>query len=209
MFYEISDGKIELQMCNGNHVEVPTLETPDMFERIRRFREYELTRCHWNKLIRRDFLLKNQIEFPDMPLCHDWIFCFQLVMVSDRWARIPTIANVYRYRENACSHPLNRNGNSLYGNGNQVFEKYAKDLITGTKFIEDFLNRIDFFKENPKLVYELTEYFVTFYLRTFLIKHNIGGYWLEGTLREVFNQNPSDNIPLMIHLFNLLRLNFK
>ena len=90
-----------------------------------------------------------------------------------------------------------------------MFKSHAKDLVVGTKFIEDFLNRIEYFKENPEIVYEFTEYFVSAYVKNFLTEHQIGGYWVEETLREVFSRNPSDNIPLMIHLFNLLRLNFK
>ena len=199
---EIHGGKIELQMCKGDHVDKPVIEVLDISERLRRFRAEEVIRFHWNKLIRRDFLIRNRIEFPDMPISHDVIFCLQLFLLSDRWVRIPAIANVYRISRNSWSQ-------QMHGNGNRMFKSHAKDLVVGTKFIEDFLNRIEYFKENPEIIYEFTEYFVSAYVKNFLTEHQIGGYWVEETLREVFSRNPSDNIPLMIHLFNLLRLNFK
>lgn len=56
----------------------------------------------WNKLIRRDFLTRAELQFPNVLLCEDLILLAQIVALHPRYACVKR--DVYHYRNDALSY---------------------------------------------------------------------------------------------------------
>ncbi len=77
-------------------VNAPTLETENLHERIRRDMAGKFFILPWGKFYRRDFLLENKIEFPQMRFAEDLTFCFKCLCLAKKYLRIPHVTNIRR-----------------------------------------------------------------------------------------------------------------
>lgn len=77
-------------------VDVPTLEPDDIGERIRRDMAEKFYILPWGKFYRRDFLVENKIDFPQMRLAEDLTFCFKCLCLAKKYLRVPFITNIRR-----------------------------------------------------------------------------------------------------------------
>ena len=93
----------DLKVTFGNTVEelinVPTLESDDIYERLRRDMAGKFLILPWGKCYRRDFLLENKIDFPQMRLAEDLTFCFKCLCLAKKYLRIPHVTNIRRDRK--------------------------------------------------------------------------------------------------------------
>lgn len=197
---EFKNNKIELITDVKNLVNVATYDEIDFAEKIRRFTNDELIRFHWNKIVRRDFLIRNEIRFPNMPISQDFVYTFQIFMLAKNYVRIPDVANFYRVRKSNLSQ---------FGaerSGNKMFQRWTQDLINGSDFLEKFMSRIDFFQDNPEQKYFLIDWFIKSYMKNFMTNayKQIPTYFFEPILREEFAKNPQKNITLLVHLFGIV-----
>lgn len=78
-------------------VNAPTLETFDIAERVRRDIAWKFYILPWGKFYRREFLLANEIFFPQMRSGEDVTFCFKCLCLAKNYVRIPHMTNIHRY----------------------------------------------------------------------------------------------------------------
>lgn len=82
----------------------------------------------WNKLIRRDFLLKNQLYFPDGLLHEDQLWSLKLAACADSMSICPRKTYIYKLRGNSITGSIKKkNINSLlaiFKLGNEVVSQY-------------------------------------------------------------------------------------
>ena len=191
------DGELELNLAStqkGRPVEEPTLETFDIGKRIDDFikRRYLWWGC--NKLIRREFLLKNDIKFPQITTFEDFIFSFQCIVCAKNYVRVPFVSYYYRIREGSMSHRPNQFLQVLY---NQVEGIYFLDKFTAGKKI---------FSENPNYKYEILDFFVQFFLKSiseivFLEGNAQPIQFYELLKNQVFAQIPEKVFPTAAYMF--------
>lgn len=139
-FYTFDDGtdKINLGTFQTTcHVDKPTLETGDLAERLKKFTERGFLWWGCSKLIRRDFLVNNKIQFPQIGVWEDLVFVFQCVIFAKTYVRVPNVIYYYRKRMDSLSHIPK-----------DPFD-IVNTLIKVTGFIDEVMNRVEFFKQNP------------------------------------------------------------
>ena len=90
--------KIAFNVKAEELVDAPTLETFDIVERLRRDMADMFLILPWGKSYRRDFLLANEIFFPQMIYAEDVPFCFKCLCLAKNYVRIPHVTNIHRYR---------------------------------------------------------------------------------------------------------------
>ncbi|MBE8952358.1 MAG: glycosyltransferase [Quinella sp. 1Q7] len=119
---------------DGNFVDKPTLITADIAERVNMVarRENVLPWPMWAKLIRRDFLLENDIRFADNVL-QDVIAAQCMIYVAKNYVRVPNVVNCYRNHTTSLS---NRKEDTL-----KYIRKYLRVLTNGFKHMDDFFER--------------------------------------------------------------------
>lgn len=90
----------------GDCVEMPTFEPADLGERIRRCIAGKFLWMPWGKFYRRELLFKHQIDFPDMALTEDLVFCFKALCCAKNYMRVPFVTNIYRVNKNSVSKKI-------------------------------------------------------------------------------------------------------
>ena len=106
-------------------------------------------RAPWSKFVRRDFLLQNEIRFPDIVTGGDCIWCINVYAYSKRFLRLPT--PLYFYRR--------YNGTSITRTTRTPKEQlsyWVSAFIAFLKALNDLQNRTKVLKENPNYCYEAT-----------------------------------------------------
>lgn len=181
-----------LEYRRGPFVSKPTLITNDIAKRVQECAQNKFLWNIWSKLIRRDFIIKNELRFTDN-FVQDMIFTCCLVFSAKRFVRVPNVINLYRVVEESISHPTDK--------GLKYFRKYVKALMPAFRHFDSFLSGIDFFSQNPVERYlaletvwnEATEYIVPMY-------GQIPLHEFDKILREELSEG--DNFALKAFAFN-------
>ena len=126
----------------GHQTTEPTLLGDDLSKRLRELLERKFVWNLWSKLIRRDFVIKNDLYFTDN-LIQDMIFTCCLVIAAKRFVRVPYIVNRYRFIDDSLSHKFETPDHYL--------RKYLRALRTGFDYLEKFFDARTTFQPQPEI----------------------------------------------------------
>jgi len=128
-----------LKVTFGNSFEelinVPTLESDDIYERLRRDMAGKFLILPWGKCYRRDFLLENKIDFPQMRLAEDLTFCFKCLCLAKKYLRIPHVTNIRRDRKIS--------GGRVRIDSQGGVNVWLKILLTNMNILEEFTRKLE------------------------------------------------------------------
>ena len=127
------------------HVTVPTLDTANIRKRINEFHASNYAWTVWTKLLRRDFMLENEVFFPLTLNNEDLIFTIYCLSCAKRFVMYPSPVNIYRYRESSIVHVKTSMIDHV--------RKCIRSLATGFSCCDRFLSSLEFYKENPDVKY--------------------------------------------------------
>ena len=169
----------------------PTLETNDPAERIIRFSEKRFWTTVWRNLIRRDLIVNNKLSFINTRILEDDVFTFECLCCANKVLHIPNIFYIYRMRKSSISH------DSL---AREVGTR-IDTMIKIFKALDDFMNNMKIFTEQPELRYKVFDFFMKKLTRPL---RKVPPYELDSLLRKKFSENPSANIPLLTYSFGMM-----
>ena len=109
----------------------------------------------WSKLYRRDFLLENRIDFPDMKLTEDLVFCFRCLCFAENYVRVPHVTNVYRMNQNSISKKRFASEDGV--------KLWLSSITEGVRRIYDFLEAREDFRRDSELQYLAAKFLVPTY----------------------------------------------
>lgn len=128
-------------------VDAPFMESKKLDERIRRYLRKKFFWLPWGKFFRRDFLLKNKIDFPQIIYSEDMVFCFKCLCLAKKYLRVPNIANIHR----VVGGSMSTKGYSL---------KISLEVITKILAdIDEFMSGVKFFKREPNYRQAVLKFF--------------------------------------------------
>ena len=122
-------------------ISAPTFEPADLNHRMHHFIHEKFSIMPWSKVYRRDFLLKNQIEFPQIQYGEDFVFCFKCLCLAKKYLLVPYAINLHR-----IGIPSAANVRSTPQEGVRLF---LKILLTKLAVLNEFMGALEFFKVNP------------------------------------------------------------
>lgn len=178
----------------------PTLEPEDIGERIKRFVSYQTLWWGINKLFRRDFLVKNHIQFPNITAWEDLVLIFHALMRAQKYVRVPDVVYCYRLRKNSLSHK-----------GRDAHEM-TSNLIGSMKAMDRVMEKTDFLVQNPQFRYMFVDWYVQGRLRT--ICDGIYNFdklhpfqVMDEYRRKFLSVNTADQIALYSYFFTMTTFN--
>ena len=132
-------------------VDAPVPETNDIAKRLRRFMSGNFAgHPPWKLFLRRDFLIENNIEFPNMQLLDDNFFAMFCHVSAKKFILIPNIFYIYRVRGNSVSHERTQ--------FDKMFFYYINDMLEGLRKADEFMSNQEVFKANPALKIQVINY---------------------------------------------------
>ena len=136
---------------NPPFVDEPTLESEDLSERVQDIVNTKFWVPPWQKLVRRDLLEEHKITFPVLKIGDDDIWTYALIFFAKKILRVPNMIYIRRMREDSLSEVKRNPQRTMYF--------WLNPILLGLKTLDNFMERIDFFKENPKQRYAVLEKF--------------------------------------------------
>ena len=195
---------IESAQPEDSFVKKPTLDSQDIKTRLSDFhlKKYWFV---WNKIFRREFLIINQISFPDIVASDDLVFSFYCTCLAERYVRIPNLCNVYRRRVGSLSHEGLKVEDYIH--------KWINIMINIIKYMSEFMNKQQFFIDNPGFKYialEIAMKDIYFYIG--LVYKQFSPPVIAEFLEKEFFKYQGDNNVLITYFFsasNVFRMNLE
>ena len=164
------------------YVTVPTLETTDIRKRIEEFHARRYVWTAWSKLIRREFMIKNKIEYPLTLNNEDLVFTIFCLSCAERFVKFPDPVNIYRRRPDS----ILRTKEKL----TDYIRKWIRSLATGFKCCDEFLSELEFYKKHPEIKYlALDAISQDVFSKLFRIYGKFSSALLDEIIREEFKNN--------------------
>ena len=180
----------------GEFVNKPTLISTDLFERVKDCYNYRFLWNIWSKLIKRDFLIENDIKITN-EMANDMLLTCCLVYSAEKYVRIPDTINFYRVVDSSLTHKVRAPLKQL--------QKYCSALRVGFEYLDKFLSGRKFFNQNPDMKYLALETYVreiSAYLSKIYL--NFPPHEFDEILREEFSKN--SNAALTAFIFGAMNV---
>ncbi len=123
----------------------------DLPERIRRFTSHNLKWEPWNHFVKREFLTKNNLEFPKLSIADDMVFTFFLICAAENFVVTPNFFYIWRAHQDSASRKKS--------SAEKTLNIWFGDILLGIQATDECMQRYDFFKENPNYRYAVLEQF--------------------------------------------------
>ena len=144
----------EETLQRGGFVSEPTFMPENLAERIKEFYEHKFIAFPWNQMIRRDFIVENDIEYPNLRQGEDFVFGFYELCLAEKILRVPYVNYVWRNNPDSMTWgklPVDK-----------LIHRWTDSFFRGTEMMDEFMNRLALFNEQPQyrhMVFELTTHF--------------------------------------------------
>ena len=105
----------------------------------------------WRKLLRRDFLLRQKIFFPEgLKISADEIWTHGLLFLAKKIVHVPLAVYLYRKSDNSL---LRTKRTPL-----QTMNLYVNSIIQGQRWLDRIMDKVPFFELNPQYRYAILEH---------------------------------------------------
>lgn len=203
MDWKFSDSrKPNLRYYNcSKFVTEPTLISDDLNERVKGLQNYQFMWNVWSKMIRRDFLMKNDIKMVTVP-GEDVIYTCCLALSAKRYVRVPNIINFYRLNETSITNT----------NNDRPIQKWMPLLIDGLDYVDKFLSGQAFFQKNLAAKYVVFDIIVRVTVGNFLpLYTRIPAFQFDEIIQKEFakSQNLIQLTSFIFNRMNCLDINFR
>ena len=177
---------------NPKNIDSPTLETKDLKERMENMFATNYGWAPWIKFLQRDFLIANDIKFPAMRISEDVLWTIELVCLAERWLCLPERLYIYRTSNNSMMRTKRT--------PQEEIKFWFDPLAKGLNYLDDFMNNLEFFSQNPDYRFDVTNFFVKMQVAGMLrALKNLNRYQIYQIICESFSD--SKHAPLIAYLF--------
>jgi len=161
----------------------------DLTWRLQKTLAYRFYGVPWLRLFRRNFLIENGIFFPEnVSSCEDVVWKHGFLLLAKRIVHVKDILNFYRMSDDSLTRTKR--------NAVQYIHYRMNTIFYGIKWIEDIIDKSDFFKENPHYRYKVLGDFAADIFNRLLItakKRNWKPAQVYELVRQEFGQDFGEN----------------
>ena len=186
---------LKIQVHRKEQLTQPTFEPESLAERVNRWINLNSFWPPWLTFYRRDFLITNQILFPNMEDFEDAPFTFEALCLAKKYLNVPNVTYVVRPRVGSTARKVPNPEN---------FSKIIRMIVQGFKEFERIMDIFPFFKENPDYRYALLNWVIRIKLDSTLIYYSkVPPFILNQFVEREFQSN---NAKISAELFSMLSI---
>lgn len=205
-FAQLTDPK-NFSLSNWHHplprpkpVAAPTLKPDTLDGRIKDWVRWKIRMGICSIFCRRDFLIANRIQFPEIAAGEDQFFNFACLCLAKNFLHVPNAVYIIRKRFGSISRDAQTSESA-----ENYFGKWTGVINEGFKIFDDFMEQIPFFKKNPAQRFAVLDFFFGM-----IVNRHLSGIYLQNppqliypVLKKFFNP---DDAPLASYLFNTVNV---
>lgn len=175
----------------------------DIAERFDRWKKEMYHWAVWNKLYRREFLLKHDIHFGEMKLAEDLAFCFACLFNAKKYVTMPGNFYLYRMAENSLCR-----GKDYV----KLLERSLSSVLNAPDIMKHNMKGIAFFEEHPECAREAIDFVIAnlekMYIRPAFQELGEEEIRKDGTVKRLFDEKYGDNSDFVYYTFMELHKNY-
>ena len=137
---------------SGNLVEKSTFQSENLSERLKNILQRDIWGAPWSKFVRRDFLIENDLFFPNVFPCEDYLWTLTLYFYAKKFLRVPNTTYIWRETKNSATR------NERIPQQNIPY--WLNPVIFGLKWLDKKLSALEFFKEDFQHRYDILDFVV-------------------------------------------------
>lgn len=180
----------------------PTVETNDLPTLVKKFCSWHFEMPPWDKLVKRDLLIKNNITFPKLRSYDDLIWTFEVLCSTEKILRAPIATYIHRYNAGSITSKKDTPEKNI------VF--WTGTIIDGLKILEDFMLEFEFLRKNIGYRYAVMDFFAHLQLRPFVAYTNeVPPAYIYAVLNQTNTMKFGDNDALISYLLTALNMKQK
>ena len=149
--FEASSDLGEVQIA-GETSGTATLATDNLAERVHALVERKIFLTPWSKFTRRDFLLEREIFFPPFVPSEDDIWTCAVIFFAERLVRVPNPVYIWRQTKESVLRKERT--------PQETINFWMTPIVRGIKTLDEFMSRIEFFRQNVQYRCAVLEFFV-------------------------------------------------
>ena len=153
--------KVEIFSSIDELVDVITPEPDELRERIRHCTAAQFFYFPWGKLYRREFLIENKIDFPQMRLSEDLTFCFKCLCLAKKYIRIPYVTNIRRLGRISASV-------FLCNSSQDGIRSWLKNSGKNINILDECMSELEFFRANPDVRFDVLKFYIDMHFKMIL-----------------------------------------
>ena len=134
----------------GSLVDSPVFQSEDFKERVKDILHRDIWGTPWSKFTRRNILIENELRFPNLRPCEDYLWTLNLFFSLRKFLRVPNAVYVWRQTKNSITR------SQKTAKQNVTF--WLNPVILGLKWLDEKLIGIEFFKNNLAYRYAVLEF---------------------------------------------------
>ncbi len=136
----------------GGFVDKPTLEPNDFEKKVRGIMGDRYLTEPWNKLVKRNLIITNEIFFPAVKISEDNVWNQGVLFCAKKFLRVPNLVYIQRMSDNSMIR--------LGRTAEQKINFWLNPVLLGLKALDKMMGRHEFFKENFSARYALLKKFL-------------------------------------------------
>ena len=163
---------------SGELVENPTLETEVLERRVNDMLERDIWGAPWCKLVRRNFLIENELFFQNVRPCQDYLWTLSLLFFAEKFLRVPNA--VYLWRQTKKS--------TIRGNAEEdKFNLWLNPVLLGLKGLDKSMGKLEFFRNNAQFRYAVLAFVVKkMFIMSFEASMSVPQFGIYGKIKNKF-----------------------
>ena len=186
----------------GGLVEKPTFETDLLEKRVNKILEQDIWGAPWCKLVRRNFLIENEITFPNVFPCEDYFWTLNLFFFAKKFLRVPLAVYFWRQTEKS----------SIRGKDTpeDKFNLWLQPAIFGLKRLDNMMGKLEFFRNNADFRHAILDFVVKkMFAMSFKAGTLIPQFGIYGAIKNEFGKKLGDYDILISALCSALNMQQK
>ena len=161
----------------ADFVSKATYVSDNLEDRVRDFAMQKMIGYPWNKLIKRNLIVNNNIEFPLLRAGQDHIFSFFVICLAKKILRIPTPVYVWRNTPSGITH-----GKLSV---EKMIHRWTDSLFRGVGIVDKFMDNFELFNKKPEYRHFVFETFILYHgINLQPVYAQIPAYKLDGLIRR-------------------------
>ena len=135
-------------------VDKPTFISDNLADRLDDLFKERFWVTPWQRLVSRRLLVENEITFPEIIGSDDAVWCFLVLCCAKKFLRVPNACYVRRMYNESFTQSSKKSPN-------KHIRQWMDITIRGLKFVNNFMDKFKFFRENLNYRYKVLSMFAT------------------------------------------------
>ena len=205
-FYKMRDDAKEIKTINYKYERVffdglkEIFVDDDLAWRMKKPMTWRFFSVPWMRFFKRDFLIKNKLFFPEnVTRCEDVVWKYGFLFLAKRIVHVSYITYFYRITNSSLSRQKRTHA--------EYINSRMTTIIDGIKWIDDVMNRVEFFQKNPHRRYEIFEEFMSNMFERLLLqtqKKKVEAVEIFEAVKEGFGEKLGKHDVLVAELCSLI-----